>query len=352
MIKRNIINYQWPKVLVLKICIVLGAFVYLLKGIKFQDIVSIGFMGDVMIGRTVNQVMDQNGYAYIWGNMLPILKQNDLNIINLETTLTTSNERVPKVFNFKATPDKVEALSLANIDVANIANNHILDFNVSGMRETIQTLDKAKILHVGAGMNEAEAREPVIITKKGIKIGIIGFTDNEPSWESVGEKPGTNYVKVGNINKIKEDVSKLRDKVDILILSIHWGPNMRQKPTKEFIDFAHNIIDLGVDIFHGHSAHIFQGIEIYNNKLIMYDTGDFVDDYAVTQELRNDRSFLFQVNVTKKGIKSVKLIPILISNMQVNKLDDKDAQVVIKKMQSLSKEFNTKISDDGLFILS
>jgi len=83
----------------------------------------------------------------------------------------------------------------------------------------------------------------------------------------------------------------------------------------------------------------------------MYDTGDFVDDYAVIHESRNDQSFLFQVNVTKKGIKSVKLIPILISNMQVNKMDDKGAQAVVKKMQSLSKEFNTKISDDGVVFI-
>lgn len=344
--------YFLPVLPGLLILILFCFFAYVLKGNKSQEDITIGLMGDTMLGRLVNKKIDEKGYGYIWGNILPLLKENDLNIINLETALTNSNESVPKVFNFKADPDKVRALSLAKIDIANIANNHILDFNVSGMRETIDVLDKAHIFHVGAGMTESEARKPVIVTKKGIKIGVIGYTDNEPSWEAIGDKPGTNYVKVGDINKIREDVTKLRDKVDIVILSIHWGPNMRQKPKQEFIDFAHAIIDLGVDIFHGHSAHVFQGIEVYNNKLIMYDTGDFVDDYAVDPVLRNDKSFLFRVIVNKSGVVSVKLLPTIISNMQVNKLDSEDAKVSIKKMQALSKEFNTNITDTGSIFIS
>lgn len=336
------------------ILLVFCLFIKILRGDKLQDRgnVTIGFTGDVMIGRTVNEVIDEKGYKYIWGNMLPLLQKNDLNIINLETTLTTSQDRVSKIFNFKAAPDKVKALTLANINIANLANNHIRDFGDSGLEETISVLDKANILHVGAGMNESEARKPVIITKKGIKIGIIGYTDNEPTWEAIGDKPGTNYVKVGNIAKVKEDISKLRDKVDILIFSIHWGPNWVEKPSQEFIDFAHSIIDLGVDILHGHSAHNFQGIEIYKNKLIMYQTGDFIDDYAIDPERRNDQSFLFNVKVNKKGLNSVKLIPTIISHMQVNKLEGKEAKVVIKKIQALSKEFDTKISDDGLIVIS
>jgi poly-gamma-glutamate synthesis protein (capsule biosynthesis protein) len=118
---------------------------------------------------------------------------------------------------------------------------------------------------------------------------------------------------------------------------------MRQRPTKAFKEFAHATIDAGADIFHGHSAHIFQGIEIYKGKLIMYDTGDFVDDYAVDEELRNDQTFLFLVTLNKEKIEKVELIPGLISYMQVNRAKGIDFEEITNKMIKLSEEIGTKM---------
>ena len=312
--------------------------------------VKIGIAGDTMLGRLVNEQISVSGYSYPWGDVLPLLKKNDINLINLETTLTKSEKKVPKVFNFKADPDKVQTLVEGNINVVSIANNHILDFNEEGLIETIKTLDTAKIKHVGAGMNEAEAREPVIIEKNNITIGIIGYTDNEPDWEAK-DGPGTNYVKVGNIKKVKQDIDAIRNKVDILILTIHWGPNMREYPTKSFINFAHAVIDAGVDIFHGHSAHIFQGIERYNGKLILYDTGDFVDDYIIDPGLRNDYSFLYLIEVGQKGIDKIELVPVVISSRQVNLAEGRDYEQIIEILRRRSKQFGINITEDkGLFI--
>jgi len=311
----------------------------------------LGFGGDTMLGRLANEVISLKGYAYTWGNLLPELKKTDINIVNLENTFTTSEQKVPKVFNFKATPDKVETLKIANIDIVSLANNHSLDFGVEGLQETIQTLNKANILHTGAGMDVNQARTPAIIKKNNITVGVIGYTDNEPDWAAGTDKPGTNYIKVGNINKVKKDIAHIRPQVDILIVSIHWGPNMRKKPTQEFIDFAHQMINAGIDIIHGHSAHIFQGIEIYNNKLIMYDTGDFVDDYMVDPVLRNDQSFFYVVTIDKSGIQNIQLIPTLIDNVQVNHVTGETYKEIIKRMQQLSAPFGTKISNDGKIII-
>lgn len=309
-----------------------------------EPTITISLAGDLMIGRLVNEHLDYVPPSYIWGNFLPILKKTDLNIVNLEAALTTSTREVPKVFNFKADPHKVKVLQEANIDVVNLANNHVLDYSEEGLLETLSTLDKAKILHVGAGKNIKEAQAPVILEKKEIRIGILGCTDNEPTWLATQKKPGTNYLQVGDIEAIQDSISDLRKKVDILILSIHWGPNMRERPTPSFIHFAHQLIDLGVDILHGHSAHIFQGIEQYQGKLILYDTGDFVDDYYVDPFLRNDRSFLFIVEVNKQRICSLRLIPSLIENFQVNKATGENAALAIHRMQQLSAELHTPLS--------
>lgn len=310
--------------------------------IEKKEIIQIGLMGDVMIGRLVNEYLNNMPFISIWGNLLPLIKKNDLNIINLETALTHSAAIVPKVFNFKADPYKADALVKASIHIANLANNHILDYSEEGLLETLSTLDQVEIKHTGAGRNIAEASLPAIAEVRGIKIGVLGCTDNEPGWLATERKPGVKFLRVGDIQSIQSDILKLRQEVDLLIFSIHWGPNMVEKPLKEHIQFAHTLIDLGVDLIHGHSAHIFQGVEIYKGKLILYDTGDFVDDYYVDPILRNDRSFLFLVKCSKEKILELKLIPVIIEECQVNKAEADDALQAIKRMQMLSKQLNTQ----------
>lgn len=304
----------------------------------------IGFAGDVMIGRGVNAFLDQAPPVTIWGDLIDELKNTDLNMVNLEAALTHSEKIVPKVFNFKADPSKVAVLKEAHIDVVNLANNHVLDYDTPGLLETLQTLDEAKIVHVGAGKDLSDARKPVILERKGIKIGILGYSDNEPSWLAQKDRPGIAYIQVGDLTTVLEDIAPLKQKVDIRIVSLHWGPNMRERPTPAFVNFAHQLIDAGVDIIHGHSAHIFQGVEEYHGGLILYDTGDFVDDYYVDPLLRNDLSFFFRVKVSKKGYESLELIPTRITNYRVNKAKPKDAERILQRMRLLSSEFSTVIT--------
>ena len=265
----------------------------------------------------------------------PLLKENALTLGNLETALTTSTKRVPKAFNFKADPDKVKTLKEGPITVVNLANNHSLDFSVEGMQETIKTLNAAKISHVGAGNNVTEAQQPVIIAKNGIRIGIIGATDNEPTWVATQEKPGTNYVNIKKGESLLKLIKRIKPTVDILILSIHWGPNMREYPTKEYRAYAHQLIDAGVDIIHGHSAHILQPIEIYKGKVIMYDTGDIIDDY-LDKKLHNDRSALFQITVDKHAIKKLVIVPVIINAMQATRASSTEAEAIMSMLKKRS----------------
>ena len=311
---------------------------------------SIGLMGDVMIGRSVDPVISREGFSYVWGDVLPILRRTDVNIINLETTLTTSTKAVQKVFNFKATPEKINSLKEGHITFANLANNHILDYSEEGLAETLHTLQDAGIQYTGAGMNEEEAAKPAFIEKNGFRLKLLGLTDNEPGWKAGARKSGINYINVSVKNqrqKVLETIAEVRKNSDMVIISIHWGPNMREEPSDEFIAFAHEMAEHGADIIHGHSAHIFQGIEVYHNKIVLYDTGDFIDDYVVDPVLKNNHSFLFLMEVSRKGIERMRLIPVLISNYQVNLAKEKSYEWSIKRMQRLSDRFGTIISDTG-----
>lgn len=316
-----------------------------------QKELCIVFGGDAMLGRLVNEVINQKGHTYPWGDILPLLQKADFRIVNLETTLTTSTKKVPKVFNYKTDPQNVRTLMAANINLVSLANNHSKDFDDEGLLETITVLDQAHISHVGAGKDIVTAQKPVIMEINNIKIGIVGATDNEPTWQATETNPGINYFSVDNLSDLLHQIRQLKKQVDIAIVSLHWGPNMRQRPTKEYVDAAHLMIDAGTDIIHGHSAHIFQGIEIYKNKLIMYDTGDLVDDYQVDPALRNDQSFIFLVTVDKKGVKRVDLTPLLISDMQVNTAPGKEKTEIMEKIKRLSAELGTVITDEGQIVL-
>ena len=312
-----------------------------------NDLLHIGLTGDVMLGRTLDSIISRRGYNYPWGDVLGLMNNTDLNLINLETTLTHSAQEVSKRFNFKATPDKIQSLVNANITIANLANNHILDFSEAGLLETLGTLDKRGIEHVGAGKNMEDASRPVVLTRKNVRVGVLGLTDNEPDWKTNGQ-PGVNYIDLARnegVEKTINAIEKLRQETDIIIVSIHWGPNMQSKPSREFIQFAHAMIDHGANVIHGHSAHILQGIECYDSNLILYDTGDFVDDYAVDTDLRNDLSAFFILTLNKSGVLSLKIIPVRIFNYQVNQAIDEDYTWVINQMKRLSSDFNTHVNE-------
>ncbi len=317
-----------------------------------NNTVTLAFTGDVMLGRLVNDniILGNKPLTYVWGDMLDHLKKADLTIINLENAIAKSGtewSKTPKVFFYRADPKAIDILKTAGIDYVTLANNHVLDYEEEAFIETLEHSEKNNIPYAGAGRNIEEASKPAFLEAKGIKIAIIAFTDNMPEWAATKTKPGVNYMEVSldenNFGRIKRKIEEAKNMADIVIVSAHWGPNMRQRPTMQFKKFAHASIDAGADIFHGHSAHIFQGIEIYNGKLIMYDAGDFVDDYAVDPELRNDQTFLFSVTLSKNKIEKIELIPGLIFYMQVNKATGSDFEEITNKMIKLSEEMGTKI---------
>lgn len=307
----------------------------------------LGVTGDVMIGRLVNEVLATRKPAYPWGDLLEELRNTDLNLINLEAALTSCTKEVAKVFNFKSDPSHIQSLVEASVDVVNLANNHVLDYSEEGLLETLETLDAAGIQHVGAGKTLAEASQPVIVARKGISVGFLGYTDNEPSWIATKKHAGIRYIEVGDIAALQEDIRSLKQQVDVVVVSLHWGPNMRERPSTEFVDFAHQLVDLGVDVVHGHSAHIFQGVEHYKGSLILYDTGDFIDDYYVDPILRNDRSFLYIVEIDKQGFRKLRMIPSLISHFQANRAKEEEQEEIIQRMMALSKEFHTQLREEG-----
>lgn len=350
------------------------------------------FVGDVMLGRLVNKVLANAQFTYVWGDTIDIIKQADFSLINLECPVSSKGKewnKTFKVFHFRANLDAIQVLNSASIDYVSLANNHILDYDIEALLDTLDRLDKNNISHSGAGRNLNEAIQPAIIEKKlkqkpnnnnscynveneevnsidnknTIRIGLISLTDNEPEWEAKDDLAGINYIPTTlapdkYYYRLKNEIVNAKKQSDLVIVSSHVGPHFRETPSTKYVNFAHKIIDFGADIYWGHSNHMPQGIELYkhNNdtKIILYDCGDFIDDYAIDSNYRNDLSFIFLLHflidknselLSKNNNSSknsnillqnsmIELIPTKISNFMVNTIpvDDKDAELIINRM--------------------
>src|ERR671917_1683668 len=116
---------------------------------------------------------------------------------------------------------------------------------------------------------------------------------------------------------------------------------MAQRPSTLFRRFARAVLDRGADVYYGHSAHVFQGVEIYRGKPILYDTGDFIDDYAVDPRLRNDRSFLFLVSLDGGQLRRLELFPVSLPYARVELARDTERETILDRMVALSAEMGT-----------
>jgi poly-gamma-glutamate capsule biosynthesis protein CapA/YwtB (metallophosphatase superfamily) len=317
---------------------------------------TLAFTGDVMLGRLVNEMLKTMSPAEVWGDVLPHLAQADLRIVNLECALTVHFHqwtRARKMFHFRADPKAVRVLQAARIDACALANNHILDYEEHGLRDTLRMLRVTGIRHAGAGANAAEAAAPAMLDVSGAarcRVALLSFTDNEPDFAATAEHPGTNYLEVSlqeeTLTRIANGIAQARAQgADLVVFSNHWGANFVERPAPEFRSFARRVIELGADIYYGHSAHICQGIEIYRGKPILYDTGNFIDDYAVHPLLRNDHSCLFKVMFAHGKLCRIELLPVSLSVAR-----GEEFEAISVRMEMLCAELGTRLlrRDDRL----
>ncbi len=312
------------------------------------------FVGDVMLGRLVNECLKEQSFAYPWGDTLDVFRSADVRFCNLECVISDKGEPwsiTPKVFHFRSDRKNVSVLKNARIDCVSLANNHVLDYGYDAFFEMFEILKEEKIHYAGAGNDVEEARKPAVFEVGGCRIGL---TDNEPIWEATNERSGTFYMPISakgeersNTGEFSRDLMNLikrtKADVDILIVSAHWGSNWGYRPEPEHVGFSHFLVDCGADIVFGHSCHVFRGVEIYQNRPIIYSAGDFIDDYAVDSDERNDESFIFLVETEGTHIKGLKLYPTVIRNFQARHAKGETGERIGQKMKLLCEELDTAV---------
>ena len=150
-------------------------------------------VGDCMLGRLVNEVLETAPPEYPWGDTLPILHRADWRLSNLECVISdcgTPWSASPKAFHFRSRAKNIAVLEAARMNAVSLANNHVLDYGYDAMFEMLRILDRAGIIYTGAGANLAQASRLATADVHGCKIGLIALTDNEPGWEAGTDWPG------------------------------------------------------------------------------------------------------------------------------------------------------------------
>jgi len=357
--------------------------------------------GDVMLGRGIDQALPQpcspvlheaymdsaTGYlrlaeeangpiplpvdlAYVWGTALEELKraEPDVRIINLETSVTRSDAFEPKGINYRMSPENALCLAAAGIDCCVLANNHVLDAGREGLLDTLSTLWQLHIKSAGAGHNLAQASAPAILEVPGKgRLLVFSFacvTSGTPRrWAARPDAAGVNLLpglSEASVTAIAHQVAETGRSGDIVIASIHWGPNWGYEIAEDQRWFARELIDrAGVSIVHGHSAHHAKAVEVYKNRLILYGCGDFLNDYEGIkgyEEYRGDLAvmYLATIDVTTRDLRALEIVPLQIRRFQLVRPSRADSDWLQQTLDRESRPLGTTVKPipDGRFAVS
>jgi poly-gamma-glutamate synthesis protein (capsule biosynthesis protein) len=369
-------------------------------GERRNGAVTLFLCGDVMTGRGIDQVLPHpsppalhepyvrdareylelaeaaNGpipravdWPYVWGDAIDELARvkPDARIINLETSITQSGEYWRgKDIHYRMHPGNLPVLTAAQIDLCVLANNHVLDYGVAGLVETLDVLQRAGIPAAGAGRNAAEAQAPRILrlaTESRLLVCAAGSeTSGVPrAWAAGKDRPGVDVLpdlSEASASALARRARASKRPNDVVLVSIHWGSNWGYEIPDEQVRFAHALIDAGVDIVHGHSSHHARPIEVYRGRLILYGCGDFITDYegiSGYEEYRDDLVLMYfaMVDAATGTLMTLRMSPMQLSRFRLNRACGGEAAWLRDRLEATSARFGSRvcIDDNGRLVL-
>lgn len=355
--------------------------------------------GDVMLGRGVDQILphptppalrepyvrDARGYVALaeeangpvprpaawdwpWGDSLSALDEArpDVRVINLETSVTLSDDYAPdKSIHYRMSPANLPALAAVRPDVCVLANNHVLDFGRTGLLETLDTLSGAGLRTAGAGRDASGARRPAAVplpTGARVLVHAFGMSSSgiPTDWAAIDGRSGVDLVEptpaaaddvIGRVQQVKRPG-------DLTVVSIHWGTNWGYHVPREFVRFAHALVDGGADVVHGHSSHHPRPLELYRGHPILYGCGDLVDDYeGITgyENYRDDLRLLYLVRLDPATGEAtgVRMVPLQAHRMRLRHASAADTAWLCGVLDRACRSFGTRIGagPDGVLLV-
>ncbi len=272
----------------------------------------IAAVGDLGLGREVGwQIKTRQDPNFPFLKTAEILKEADLAVANLESPLVKNCPSARTGMKFCASPELVEGLVFAGIDLVNLANNHTDDYGREGFEQTLEALNDRRIGYFGSGTIGQRDVD-------GRRITFLGFDDTV---RPVGEEEAA-----GQIEKSKKES-------DLVIVSFHWGIEYQKMPTQRQKDLAHLAIDQGADLVIGHHPHALQPIEHYQGKPILYSLGNFIFDQMWSRDTRT--GVIALITFKKNHETKIDLLPTLIQDFcQPELIPEPEKSIIISQLNN------------------
>jgi poly-gamma-glutamate capsule biosynthesis protein CapA/YwtB (metallophosphatase superfamily) len=304
--------------------------------------------GDTMLGRGVAERLRNEPPSSLFApELVEATREADMFVLNLECCISARGApwRDPrKPFFFRAPPVAAEALALLGVDCVTLANNHALDYGYEALLDTFEHLEHAGIRRVGAGRTEREAQQPALLAADGFRLAVVGVTDHPAEYAAAPDRPGVAYA------DLRHDLPAwLLDAIrgtdaEAVLVTPHWGPNMATRPLQPVRAAAAALVGAGATLVAGHSAHVFQGVE----SPVLYDLGDFVDDYRTDPFLRNDLGLLFLVTLDERGPLTLEALPLKLDFCHTRLAAGEDAAWIRRRFRKACRAFGTDVEEgDG-----
>lgn len=366
------------------------------------DSITLWLAGDVMTGRGIDQVMAHHvepklyepwvndareyvrlaervhgtvpapvGADYIWGAALAEITRHkpDVRLVNLETAITAGGQPwASKGIHYRMHPANVDCLTAAGIQCCALANNHVLDWGVGGLKDTLNVLGQMGIQSAGAGVDDIAASAPAVLPLAGGgRLLVFSWATLDsgvlPGWRAAPEHPGVAVLTELNeaaAQQVADAVERHRRVGDRVVLSIHWGGNWGLSVSHAQRQLAHRLIDWGVaDVVHGHSSHHPRPIEVYRDRLILYGCGDLINDYeGIGHEGPFDSSavclYFARLSRASGALLQLEIVPMQLRRLRLIPVASAGRESLIHLFNAAPAPFHTRLEvrDDGRWLLA
>jgi poly-gamma-glutamate capsule biosynthesis protein CapA/YwtB (metallophosphatase superfamily) len=304
--------------------------------------VRLGLAGDTMLGR---KVAERPSDSLLAPEVVAVAREADVFLLNLECCIAEGGAPWPdprKPFFFRARPDAVDVLRELGVDCVTLANNHALDYGEEALLETFERLEAAGIAWAGAGPDLARAREHVVLPGG---LGVVALADHPAEYAAGPGSPGIAFADLWREPVPEWALAACPGS----LVTVHWGPNMVDAPVAHVRRAAAELVDAGATLVAGHSAHVFHGVA----GRVLYDLGDFLDDYAVDPVLRNDIGLLFLVDLEPDGTRRLEAVPLSLDFCHTRLARGEDWEWARERFQAACTALGTEARvEDGRLVVT
>ena len=298
-------------------------------------------VGDVMLDRNVWNAIQANGSRSILERVRDDLRSADITFANLECPLSTVGPHSPSQdLVFRADPRAVSVVTDGGVDVVALANNHALNAGEAGLRQTMQHLDDAGVAYCGANEDRERSWEPCRFIVSDIELGFLACTDlsfGHGSWCKIDDE----------LSGFSEHIRQAAARCDLLVVSIHWGNEYQNTPTRRQEAVARAAIDGGADLIIGHHPHVLEGIGSYRGAPILYSCGNFVFDQREGERME---SAIFHLDFDESRGWDIRVVPVWIPRSRMGPIypDRERARKIADRMAQLSQNLGVELTVQGV----